>query len=431
MPTLTQTRQDMLGRMGIGLVILASDLDDTNSSTSAVATTDLDICDTNRTSGWLRDKEAIIYRPAAANAEDRLRFAGDITHSATYSSISIAGRAYTAKIDSDEDIEVWYDGVRPDKDVLPAIQQAQTLVSARILLPLTLVANGGMFLGTTSWTGSSAALDTEDAVMQGRGSLEVTNSGVNGMAYSAAFGVEPGATIHAWAIGLGDTGTNRVVYQDVTNGNAQLGDIQTFKAKRPRVAYQQLTVPETCYQMRVGLGGSESNAVTRWDQVFVNQEQDGRLFPPLGITEAWEFESLSYLQFARQAEAGIFDAMSASPIEVPDSDYRVSDLSGDTHTPIVQLDNRSWLAYPLVIQARLKDATIKQLADETDVTGQPLNLLVPAAIMELLKAKGYKIPDSQTLYQQAATDFDKANRMRPANGPARRQPVYHYGGMRV
>lgn len=422
MPTTRQVRQRMLQRYGLGKIIENTGL---SFGTTYVQST-RHFTDDYLPTGYYRGKRAIIWRPDAATAAqaDHFRRAGD--YSASTNRLTIVGANYTDTTATSEEVELWYNDLQPDKEILEAIQNAQAYLGARILLPLTIVANGGFFLGTTNFTGSSATLDVADAVMQGRTALEVTNSGANGAGYSDAFGVTPGATLHAWAIGLGDTGTNRVVYEDVTNSNATVGEAQTFTAKRANVAYQQLTVPDDCYQMRVGLGGVASNAVTRWDQVYINHEKDGRLFLPSAIQEAWEFEALCYQAFDHQIDDGIYDALSVRIQEVPQADYTVSDLPGDSHTPIVQLHNRSWLKYPLVIQARLRDSTIDTLTADTDVTGQPLAMLAARATMMLIEAWGEKIPNGGSIHELALAELNALAARRVANGPAKRKAGFSY-----
>lgn len=433
--TLTAVRQDMLEKMGTGFIVKSGYVDSTNSTTSVIATTDPDITDTNKGAGYLRDKKAWLYRPTAANAGDVLRRAGNITQAATYATITLAGLAYTQKIGgaATEEFEVWYD-LRPDLDILPAIQQAQSKVASRTLLPFTLVTDGDMWSsGVTNWTGSSATptkTTTPSRVFQGHRSLVVTNSGANGYAASDAISVIPGHRMLCAAIGRLNAGTaTEMTLYDASN-TAVFGETRTHAEGRFQYMWQEVNVPTGCHSMQVRLGGTGASDVTDWSGCIVVDLTSTRQALQSQIEEAWEFECLTYLKFNRNTSSGVEDANSLTPYEVDPRLYRVADLRADANQCVIQLDSMDMLGYPLMIQAGLKDYTANPLTTESSTTTQPLNLLSAASIMELIKSHGNKVKDSQIIMAQAAADFEPANRVRPAVGPARRQRTYSYGSMR-
>lgn len=432
--TLLQVRQRILERGDFGFVIPNTFLD---SITSTGIVSQRFFNDTNKGANDYSSVPAGIYRPQADNDADKWRWAGELKPKDSI--LEIAGDSYSDLDPTDEYIELWYYGLQPDIDVLNAIQNAQEKVGTRLLLPLTLVPNGGFYAGTSGWTGNgSATPGVGPAILQGRQSGRVTNTGPNGLMYSDPFPVTSGAQLYVAALGVGDLGTNVTrdstalfVAENVTAGNSAFYN-QTFTSKRPALPWKQPTVPSGCKEMRIGLGGVEADAVTRWDSVFVYQTQDGRLFLPSGIQEAWEFEALTYMRFSRslQTSGDVYDAMSVVVDEVPRADYQVSDLPADEHTPIIQFNSwniaRHWMYYPLTIQARPRDSSFNGgLQNEDDITAQPLDMLASAAIIELLDAVSTRIPGSEAVYRSAWEKYNAAVSRRGANGPAKRKPAFY------
>ena len=427
--TLTAARQWVVEKYGLGLV-LANSLIGSVSASALVSTNYFQNSNLSQTE--YSKKNTLIHRPGAATAADYVRPAGDLT--ASSGSLANAGAVWSDITIGAENPELLFFGLRPDLHYLKAINRAQTFCGARGLFPLTLAPDGDMNeAALTSWgvlvSATAAKQATASRVFSaGRKSIAVTCTGANGYQPTANIPVTPGHTMLIWAIGRLQSGTSaQMTLYDVTNA-AVFGLTRSTSASRHQYLWQVVTIPTSCVNINVRLGGSGASDVSDWSALGVVDLDDMRMNLQTTIEERHEFEALTYARFAKNNATGVEEAASIEVVEVNPIDYSVSPFGGAANTMNIQFHDtgRRWLGFPLFIQARTPDADLVTLAAESDVSSVPLHLLGPAAAMQLLSAEGGHIADAAAKFAMADADYKAASRIRTVEGPAQRRPVYVY-----
>ena len=167
-----------------------------------------------------------------------------------------------------------------------AIDATLTRCWFQTLVPLTALADGAMerpdSRAWSAWNAGAAKAAADSDAASGAVRLEVTNKAEGGYAASASLAVLPGQPYTLEATVAPGGFTSRLAVHNLSSGV----DLDAITAgghawRRLRLTF---VIPDGCEEIEVRLGGTEADAVTRWDQVTLLAANRGRYPLPAWIT---------------------------------------------------------------------------------------------------------------------------------------------------
>lgn len=385
-------------------------------------------------------KKVVIHRPASATSADYIRYSGDLT--ATSGLLAQTGANYADTIVGSETVELWRFGVRPDVDVLNAINRAMEFIFYDSFVALSHLSaaglDGDMAVSTdTAWTDvgtptTSAKSTTARRTPFGMRSYHLVGDAVNEGTRSATLGVTQGKNINAFTIISADTGTVSFQPYDITN-SATFGTAVTHSEEEPQLmAFQNQAVPATCKEFAIRMLGTTNPSDFYVDMAWAYKMENRRIDLPSYVTERFNTPYIFQGVPQMNTGTGTWDAQSLDlkPLKSPD-DYTLLANQPDANTNAVFFKNTSYFDWPLFVQARIPYSILTTFALEADVTNCPQHLLVPAAKIELLDS--YLIPrypnDAGWSFQRskAVAELAAATRSRPIEPVGR--SLERWGGL--
>lgn len=381
-------------------------------------------------------QDEIVFRPNVGTPADAIRYLGLNVNTTgvgaiapTYTDVTISGEAW---------VEFWKNvGLRPDVEILNALNQALEYIFFHSWEPLSLAADAAMReSGVTSWGTHVNATEAKQTTAFPRTmpgfirSLAITNTSANGYLPTADIFVSPGEMLLIAALSRTNSGTSaQLVPWDATNSVA-FGTTITNALQTWQFQWQIVAAPSTCKKINIRLGGTGASDVTDWQALWVYRVNASTPFvlPGSYLDERFKVESIAYSNFLMSSGSGNFEAQSMRIIEIPRDHYTV-DVMPEAATPaFVQFHRPGWFAYPLWIQMRLPESERGSFSTDSTTTGAPLHLLIPQAIIQLLEppAVRSRIPRGDELYVKALADFKQANRDRKTEGPAMRTTPWRF-----
>ena len=394
--TLTTIRQRLIRELDLGLFIPSAKLD--SAAAGSITSADM-LRNSNHGPAHWSSRNTVIHRPGAASAADAIRFAGALTN--TTGLLAHTGANYSDTTSTSETAELWRDGVRPDLEVLDAINRALEYVYYDTIVAISALSgtagatlDGDMVAsGTTAWTGSSGSTLSKIATSGfktpfGPRALNIVTDSVNDYAQSSTLRVSPGRRMRAMAIGgVVSTGSVSLVGYDVSNSAAFGTAISSAEQEPVLLDRGWETVPSTCYQVALQLTGTAASATTVWNQVWVYFEDRLRIDLPVYVTEHFMAPQILRGRPLVQLANGVYNAQSWDFEElVEHQDYELVFSQPAVNPQAVLFTSARHFDYPLFIKARVPYSNLTTFSAETDATTAPMHLLMPRIKMEGLKS---------------------------------------------
>jgi hypothetical protein len=438
--TLTTIRQRLLRELDLGVLVPAGKVD----SIAATSVTAADVMRNSRwTSGHFSQREAVIYRPGSATAADNIRYAGDLNNAT--GALSHTGANYSDTTSTSEAVELWYDSVRPDLEVLDAINRALEFVHFSTFIPIS---HGGdldydMSASTdTNWTNvgspsTSAKSVTARRTPYGLRSYELLNNGVaNEGTQSATLGMGSERSIRGFAIASVNVGGASFQLYDVTNsGTTGLHDAVTSSQEEPVMLVQEWqNVPSTTREIAARLLGTTTTSHVFWNGLWLYKQDNLRVNLPSFLNEGFKTSSIFQGRPRFAVENHVYDAQSLDMIELHENkDYRyLYDHHNDANPYAIMVNGPEAYDWPLFVEARLPYSHQGTLALEADTTNCPLHLLMPILKIRVLNdiylPRNPSNPVWLAKLAEANLEWQAVNSARPIKSVARKP---YFGGVRI
>jgi hypothetical protein len=437
--TLTAIRQRALRELDLGLVI-------PNAKFDSAASTSITSADVMRNSRWslahFSQRETVIFRPGSATAADNVRYAGNLTN--TTGALAHTGANYSDTTVTSEIPELWYDGVRPDLEVLDAINRALEFVHFSTFIPIS---HGGdldydMSASTdTNWTDvltptTSAKATTARRTPYGLRSYNLINNAANEGTQSATLPIVPARSVKGFAIASCNVGTASFQFYDVT-GSATTGwaDAVTHSEENPMLMVQEWqAAPSTCREMAAQLLGTTDTSDIFWNGLWVYRQDNMRVNLPSFINEGFKAPSIFQGRPRFSVASHVYDAQSLDMIELHENkDYQfLYDHHPDANPYAIMVNGPEAYDWPLFVEARLPYSHMGTLSAEADTTTCPLHLLMPMVKIRLLNDVYLPRNPSNPVWlaklAEANLEWQSVNHARPIKSVAKRP---YYGGIRI
>jgi hypothetical protein len=437
--TLTAIRQRALRELDLGLVI-------PNAKFDSAASTSITSADVMRNSRWslahFSQRETVIFRPGSATAADNVRYAGNLTN--TTGALAHTGANYSDTTVTSEIPELWYDGVRPDLEVLDAINRALEFVHFSTFIPIS---HGGdldydMSASTdTNWTDvltptTSAKATTARRTPYGLRSYNLINNAANEGTQSATLPIVPARSVKGFAIASCNVGTASFQFYDVT-GSATTGwaDAVTHSEENPMLMVQEWqAAPSTCREMAAQLLGTTDTSDIFWNGLWVYRQDNMRVNLPSFINEGFKAPSIFQGRPRFSVASHVYDAQSLDMIELHENkDYQfLYDHHPDANPYAIMVNGPEAYDWPLFVEARLPYSHMGTLSAEADTTTCPLHLLMPMVKIRLLNDVYLPRNPSNPVWlaklAEANLEWQSVNHARPIKSVAKKP---YFGGVRV
>lgn len=386
-------------------------------------------------------QETIIYRPDAASAADTVRRAGSLT-SAT-GLLAHTGTNYSDTTATSETIEFWHHGVRPDKDVHPAINRALEFIDFDTFMGISHMGDldGDMFVSTdTNWSDVGTPTTSAKSVVARRTpygvrSYNLINDAANEGTQSATLPVTQGDLVRAFTIASVNVGTASFRFYDVTNSTEFDGAAVTHSEEEPQLMVQPWQrAPDDCKEMALRMLGTTTTSDVFWNQLWVYKQGVLRINLPNYINERFKQPRIFEARPTVNTAANVWNAASVTFVPLQEGlDYHYITAQNDANPHAIQMREGWAYEWPLFVMARLPYSAMGALTAEADTTNAPLHLITPRVRLELLNSVyQFKIPEAQyrRLVAQALNDRDNSTQARTPTQPGRSKPWFR-GPMRI
>lgn len=338
---------------------------------------------------------------------------------------------------------MWKSGIRPDTDVVNAINRSLEFLTYQIWEPLSLaadaamreanVASWGTHVNATETKGTTASKTYPGFIRY----LEVTNTSANGYLPTASISVTPGESVMVAALGRTVSGTGcRISFGDVTN-TATFGTAITHSQSHYMLMKETVTIPAGCVNMNVRLGGQGASDVTDWQALWVIRTQSSTPFdlPSSYIDERFKLDALAFSQFTgNSTDNYVSEGRSLQIEEIPQDDYSFNVMMTAANPSFIQFYDKSWVDGHCLpwIQIRLPYSEQGTLSAEANYTAAPLHLVIARASVELLRPVPVRmrVTNGDAIYNEAVKLFTDEARLRTTDGPAQRQDSFRLNSYR-
>ncbi len=328
---------------------------------SATATTIVSaniLRNTNWGSSFFMNRDTIIMRPGAATAADFMRWAGVLTTST--GTLAHTGANYADTTVGTETVELWYDNVRPDLELMDAANRALEFVNLTTLEPLSHLGDndGGMSASvTTAYSATNTTLTkitTAGKMDWGIRALRAINSAGSGYAQSATMTITQGRPWTAFALPACAISSATFTAYDVTNSAALPGSVTSAEFEPQLVQIPWQNAPATCKQIARQLGGVSATADVAWNAAWFYKQDSLRVNLPSFVSE--DFKAAFIFQARPQfvsTTAYVYPAASLRFIPLTEGkDYELLINQGDTNPYAVQFNHAGYFDWPLFVQVR-------------------------------------------------------------------------------
>lgn len=381
------------------------------------------------------DKNTVAYRAGSATAADNERFVLDLANSTGI--ITVTGTYADTTVGS-EAVELWYNGVRPGREVLDSLNRVleDEFVTSMHLLSAGSRVDYGMEKTTDSdWTDvgspgtSSKVTSATRATPIGPRIYDLINASANEGTRSSGIVVGQSRTVSAYAVVTANVGTASFQLYNGTSGNTtDMGSAVTAAYRTPVfLTIQNQTVASTCKLVQLNMLGQESNADIQWNAVALYKHDSSMIQLPSFITEGFMAPRL-YVGMPRVSlAANVYDAESMDYVPLVErQDYRLVINHYDVEPYKVQIVNESLIGQPIFVEYRRPLSDFTTFAAESDTTAGPLHSIMPKFKKDLLttvyKPSSNRIAkeDWQVFLNKAEAEIKRSQAARPImpQGPA-------------
>ena len=437
--TLTQLRQRLLRELDLGIIIPTAKLD-------AIAATTITSADVMRNSRWttghFSQRDTVIYRPSSQTAADNIRYAGDLNN--LTGALSHTGANYSDITATSEIPELWYDGVRPDLEVLDAINRSLEFVHFSTFIPIS---HGGdldydMSASTdTNWTDvltptTSAKSTTARRTPYGLRSYNLINNAADEGTQSATLPVVPTRSVKGFAISSCNVGTASFRFYDVTNSaSTDWQAAVTHSEENPMLMVQEWqAAPATCREMAAQLLGTTSTSDVFWNGLWIYKQDNLRVNLPSFLNEGFKAPSIFQGRPKFSVANHVYDAQSLEMVELKENqDYvYLYDHHNDANPYAIMVNGPEAYDWPLFVEARLPYSHMGVLSAESDATNAPLHLLMPklkaTVLNDIYLPRNPQNPVWLAKLAEANLQWVEANTARPIKSAAKKP---WFSGVRI
>lgn len=409
-------RQRLLQELSLGF---------NGTATGGAATTLIDTGRLQNSGADSRNYVNMYLNMPAAAAADQARTI--TTYAPTTGTLTQGGVNYTVSPASTDIYEIikW---IHPT-DLNNAINRGIEKLWYETWMPISLITDYDMeSSGVSSWTATNATSSkiTTTGYFQDQ-ALQVANSAANGYAQSASVGVTPGAFGFAGATVACPTTGDKFEFTvwDVTN-SAVIGSVVEAVQLAQHQVYVSFTVPSTCYQVALRLGGEGANDTTVWDNAILHIQHQNRFNAPSWLTKRDQL-----LSVRRQVSLGSPVTGASAQLAYPNDALMwpivpVSQLEIDpTGTVPMRLVLAEYAyAYPIWVQALRQYAVFTADTSTGGTIDCDENYAVAAAKVEVLEYLNGKYKGKfQSQLQQAQRGFGAIARVEAPRGPRLWKPA--------
>ena len=312
--------------------------------------------------------------------------------------------------------EVW-DAVETVAEVDQAIDDALTMHCFRwVPVPLTKVTDGDM--GDTAvtglWTASAAGITPTKVNVAfpdkvGRRYLRTLHTIASKYVYSATMNAVGGDTWRLSAICKPAVGTAILTPYDVTNSaNITLvGDGGSYAGFAPKHLDNTFTIPATCKQIRIHVGGTGATDDIHWTNIIAYQQDETQFVLPMRIANEKKIGNVLY-RTGDDVEDFRFEPYCESG--------RHAGISAEMAGVVVRLSHAPGTGSPAYVEEK---CTYDALSADTSTTDCDPELVLACATYRLMKRlanKGYALPTPQGYLAPSAWRLRRDEALREMQG---------------
>lgn len=291
--------------------------------------------------------------------------------------------------------EVW-DAVKTVDEVDQAIDDALTMHCFRwVPVPLTKVTDGDMgdTAVTSLWTASAAGITPTKVNVAfpdkvGRRYLRTLHTIATKYVYSATMNAVPGDVWRLSALVRAVVGTAILSAYDVTN-SADItlsGDGGSYAGRAWAHLDNTFTVPATCKQIRIHVGGTGATDDIYWTNIIAYQQDETQFVLPMRIANEKKIGHVLY-RTGDDVEDFRFEPYCESD--------RHAGISAEMGGVVVRLSHAPGTGSPVYVEEK---CTYDALSGDTSTTDCDPELVLACATYRLMKRlanKGYSLPTPQ------------------------------------
>lgn len=308
--------------------------------------------------------------------------------------------------------DVYYElvGLLHPHELNDVFRRAQHQIFFETRIPLTMWVDGDFANSSVTtphdWTsGASNCTPTKVTTggtyanlgQTGFRNLVTTNSMANGYCPSSTLAVTPsGKIVHGFSARLNSGTTGQYILYDKTN-SAAIRTV-TFASKSFLHTVYVDTIPATCRQVELRLGGTGATDAVEWDHVhshFTGAESR-QLIVPSTLGERWRVLGFGPAEYGEAVATSQYNA-SARTYGAPwaeDADYMLTPQSEEANPFTLHVLRKSGLGRRDYWYHGLRPySDINELDDESDETTAPEELFMSAAHYELFSTLHNKYKD--------------------------------------
>ena len=347
------------------------------------------------------------------------------------------GANYADTTTTSEYVELWFDGIRPDREILDAAIRVlkKTWVSSWAPVSMGAESDFDMSLSTdTDWTnvgspGTSAKATTARRVRFGPRAYQLINASVNEGTRSTTLANTRSLKARIMAISSANVGTASLQLYNIS-GSADIGTAIVHSEESAQLMLGDWEVTSaTTKEIAGSLIGQESSADIFWNALWIYQEGIYNLPLPSFVSEDYKapfiFQAIPRQKNPTYANCYVAESIEYVPLQ-EGRDYHLAFNHGDAKPHGVNL-SRGWnFDYPLVVQVRRPVFDYGSFTAETSTTVAPLLEFMPRFELELIDTvylpKLGQDPKWAPLRAKAVTELNRATQNRNVTpiGPTKR-----------
>lgn len=433
--SLLTTRQEFARQLGVAKLIPIAKLD----SIAASSITSADILrDASAGPGDFKGKKTNIFRPIAASSADYSRPAALLA--TTTGALSHGGANYADTTSTNEYVELWYWGVRPDLEFIDCLNRVLEFEYVTTMFAISHLSqlDGDMALSTdTNWTdigtlGTSAKSTTSPFVPFGQRSYHtINNASASAGTRSASYAVRATGPVSAYAIATTLVGTSSLqLYNNTGSAVFSNNTAVTSDSREPQLLAQRgIEVPSGVALASLNLTNTNASGDTYWNQAWLYNHEELTMFLPSVINEG--FMAPRILQGIPRVGTGTNTyaarSMDFEPL-IEGRDYWLIINHADGEPYKVRFRDSSFYNYPLFVEARIpQSGRVTMAADEAAVFEVAKHNVLPRLKMDALRtiyngAAAPRHPDWANQMQLAQNQLIAAQAARPVASIAKPQP---------
>lgn len=388
----------------------------------------------------LQNRQALIYRPGSATAADNIRQAGAITNSSGL--VAHDGANYADTTVGTEAVELWYWGIRPDQEILDAVNRRLQKVYYSGFAWVSHLGDldGDMHKSTTadfSSVGSPTVAKSTTARRTpfGLRSLSVINGSANEGVRTATISLTKNLQVRVMGISSVDVGTASLQPYSVS-GSATFGTAVTHTEEEPQLMICDWASTTTAEEVQANMLGQESNASVFWNAVALYKEGLHMIRLPTYISEGYKLSGLLRMRPTQTNPntSNCYVAESIDPEQLEEGlDYRPLIHQGSANPYAVVMTesymNKYGFDYPLAVEVRRPWADFGTFTSESSTTQAPLNELIPHLKLEILDTVYLPRFPTEAKYiearAKAAQELALATQARPIKSIAKKTPYFY------